>query len=308
MTFHSGFVAVVGRPNVGKSTLLNAFLGEKVAIVSPKPQTTRTRIQGILSRPEHQIIFVDTPGVCDGGTALRRSMRRIAGEAASSADVTLVVTEVEGHTPRIAREDKELVQAAGSGTGVVVVAINKVDRVQPKQALLPWIEKYAAELGAETIIVPISAKNGDGLEALERELVARLPESPALFPTDIHTDAAERFLCEELIREQVLLQTRQEVPHGVVVVIEVFEDERRDDPKSPGLCRLEGRIYVEKESQKPIIIGRGGARIRELSEKARFEIEKLLGCKVYLRLTVHVDDDWTKNEARVRHYGFGEQG
>jgi GTPase len=305
MTHRAGFVALVGRPNVGKSTLLNAFLGEKVAITSAKPQTTRTRIQGIVTRESHQIVFVDTPGVCDTGTALRRAMRRIAGETAASSDVTLVIIELRKGAPAIANEDRELVKAALEGTGKVVVAINKVDLVWPKEQLLPWIAAYAKDLGVDTVVVPISAMKEDGLRELEKELVARLPESPALFPPDMHTDVAERFLCEELIREQLLRQTHQEVPHGVAVVIETFEDERTDDPKRPGLVRLEGRIYVEKESQKPIVIGRGGARIKSLSEQARKEIEPLLGCKVYLRLTVHVDEDWTKNEHRVRHYGLG---
>lgn len=301
--FRAGFVALVGRPNVGKSTLLNALLGEKVAIVTPKPQTTRTRIHGILNRPDAQIVFVDTPGVCDNRTPLRSAMRRIAGTAAADSDVALVVVEPRGQNPEVSAEDREVVQAARDGASRIIVALNKVDRIANKAALLPWMQRYTEELDLEAI-VPISALKRDGLDHLLAQLLERVPESVPLFPRDLHTDRAERFLCEELVREQVLMQTQQEVPHSAAVVIESFEDLRREDPKDPGLCRLEGRIIIERDSQKGIVVGKGGARIKSISQAARQNIEELLGSKVYLRLTVHVDSEWTRREAGLRRYGL----
>ena len=311
--FRSGFVAIVGRPNVGKSTLLNALLGEKVAIVTHKPQTTRTRIHGILQRPEAQMVFVDTPGMCRGNSALHRTMRRIGPTAAADAEVAVIVTAVDrrADTPAIPEEDRQLVERARSASRAVIVAINKVDTLQPKSRLLPWIEHVAQELAADAI-VPISAKRGEGLDALVTEVLARLPEGPPLFPSQMHTDQAERFLCQELVREQLLLQTGQEIPHGVAVIIESFEDGRPDDDSPAaqgsdrGLCRLEGRIIVERRSQKPIVIGKAGRRIRSVSEKARLEMEALLGSKVYLRLTVHVDENWTRNARALSRYGLND--
>lgn len=293
----AGFVALIGRPNVGKSTLVNALLGQKVSIVTPKPQTTRTRIHGILTVSEAQIILVDTPGLCDERSALRKAMRRIAGDAAAESDVALVVTELRGKTPELQPEDLEVIEEARRGRGHVVVAINKIDKLPQKELLLPLMEKYSKELAVDTI-VPISARDGDGLELLQERLIERLPESPQLFPEDMVTDQAERVLCAELVREQLMLKTAQEVPHSAAVVIESFEDGR--DAEGRGLCRLEGRIYVERDSQKAIVVGKGGSMIKTISEAARKQIEELLGCKVYLRMTVHVDKDWTQSELAVR--------
>jgi GTP-binding protein Era len=308
----SGFVALVGRPNVGKSTLLNAILGEKVSIVTPKPQTTRTRINGILNRPGAQVVFVDTPGMVAGRSALHKAMRRLAGSVASDAEVALVLIAANTETPGVAPEDRDLVRRARRSGRRVVLALNKVDRVRPKTRLLPWIELCSRELGVETVI-PISALRGDGVKEVVEVIVDLLPEGPAFFPTDLHTDAAERFLCEELIREQLLLQTQQEVPHRAAVVIESFEDGRRategegdgeGEDDGGGLCRIEGRIIVERESHKAIVIGKRGARIKQVSERARIAIERLLGCKVFLRMTVHVDPRWTDDPRALRRYGL----
>jgi GTPase len=304
-TFHCGFVALVGRPNVGKSTLVNALLGTKVAIVTPKPQTTRTQLHAIINRPDAQLILVDTPGLVSSDSALRRSMRRITGTAAAGADGVLVVAECRGEDAVLSDFDRDVLAEARKGRGKVVLAINKVDLLPRKDRLLPWIDTYCREQELAAV-VPVSAREGEGLDLLMRELWAILPEGPALFPADMHTDQAERFLCAELTREQLMLKLREEVPYGVAVVIESFEDER--DEKGGGLCRIEGRIYVERESQKAIVIGAGGQMIKSVSQAARLEIEQLLDCKVYLRLTVHVARNWTEDDNMVRRFGYGPQG
>lgn len=299
-TPRSGFVALVGRPNVGKSTLTNALLGEKVSIVTPKPQTTRTRIHAIVNRPNVQFVLVDTPGFCGSETPLRRVLRKIAGKAPADSDITLIVTDMKGKEPNISKTDREVIEAAQSGPGKVVLAINKIDRLPRKEMLLPWIETFSAETSLEAII-PISAKNGDGLETLEKKLISLLPEGEAMFPLDMYTDQVERRMCEELIREQLLFQTHEEVPHSAAVVLETFEDGR---PKG-GMVRLEGRIIVARDSQKGIVVGNKGARIKEISTKARENIEELLGSKVFLRLAVAVDKQWTRHETSILRYGIG---
>lgn len=311
--FRSGFAAIVGRPNVGKSTLLNALLGEKVSIVSPKPQTTRNRINGILNLPEAQIIFTDTPGLShrSGKNRLQQTLKRVAGTAVGDSDITVVVVEIGALSadaePFVAREDLDLVTRARRGkpgNGDVILAVNKIDRVRPKSRLLPWIDVYGRETQVTTIL-PISALAGKGLTELVASIVARLPEGEPLFPQDLHTDRAERFLCAELVREQLLLQTHDEIPHSAAVVIEEFEDGRDE---GGDLCRLTGRIYVERDSQKGIVIGKKGARIRAVSEQARLGIAELLGCRVYLRLTVHVDRRWTDNARSLRRFGLEPGG
>ena len=305
--FRSGTVALVGRPNVGKSTLVNTWVGDKISIVTSKAQTTRTLIRGIVHRDDVQIVFVDTPGLCEPGTPLHRAMRRMAASSANDADVVVVVTQIsEKVAPIVHPKDKEAVQVARSGGAKVLLVINKVDRIRDKGVLLPWIQMYTDELQLQEAIFPVSAKKQDGIDRLLDAIAEYLPEGPALFPEEMYTDQMERALCEELIREQLLLQTHQEVPHGVAVVIEQFEDGR--DEKGGGLCRLEGRIYVERDSQKGIVVGKKGSKIRALSESARQGIEELLGCKVYLRLTVHVDRDWTRSERGVRRYGLDGVG
>ncbi|MED5465479.1 MAG: GTPase Era [Myxococcota bacterium] len=303
--FRSGFVALVGRPNAGKSTLVNSLLGEKVAITSPKPQTTRTRIRGIINRPDAQVVVVDTPGFCDNTNPLRKAMRKTAGTTPADCDLTVLVFEVKNTTaePELDEVDQVILDAARRSEGGVLVALNKLDRLDQKELLLPWIQLFAAQEGVSAV-VPISALKRDGLEMLEEELVKRLPLGEPLFPQDMHTDQTERNLCEELIREQLLMQTQEEVPHGVAVVIESFQDERRDDG---GLVRIEGRIYVERESQKGIVVGRKGARIRSISEKARLSIERALGSKVFLRMQVAVDKAWTARMESVQRYGIGTE-
>ncbi len=302
----SGTVALLGRPNAGKSTLVNALVGEKVAIVSSKPQTTRTRIHGIVNRPGVQIVLVDTPGLAPADSALRRAMRQIAGQATAEADTVLLVADCRRERAELSQADREVIEAARRAPAThVVVAINKVDVLDRKESLLPWMALYQRELEPHAI-VPISALQGDGLDRLVRELEAVLPESPPIFPPELHTDQAERFLCAELVREQLFLHLRQEVPYGTAVVIESFEDGRRDD--GSGLVRIEGRIYVERDSHKGIVVGKGGTTVKAVSQAARLEMEQLLGCKVYLRVTVHVDPDWTGKEREVSRFGYGPEG
>ena len=306
--FRSGFIAIIGRPNVGKSTLLNVLLGTKVSIVSPKPQTTRTRIHGILNRPEAQLILVDTPGFGPSGAKansnlFRRALNHVAGTAAADADVRLVVADIKhSDEPEISDADRDVLQVARQTPGQLLLAINKIDLLPRKEVLLPWMAAYARDYDLAAVI-PISARHADGLEALEEELTSLLPESPPLFPVDMHTDQAERFICQELIREQLLFQTHEEVPHSAAVTIEEFEDARRDGQAAP-LCRIMARIYVERESQKAIVIGKGGRQIKAIGQAARACIEDLLESKVFLQLTVHVDKQWTSNERALKRYGI----
>jgi GTP-binding protein Era len=298
----AGFVAVIGRPNVGKSTLVNALAGQKVAIVSPKPQTTRTRILAIVTRDNAQLVLVDTPGVTAGIDALRRAMARVTVTAAGDADVVLVLCEVRGERPALSAEDREVLALARRGRARVILAINKIDLLDDKRILLPWIDAFVHETGIE-VVVPISARHVDGLDRLEAELIARLPQGPALFPADMVTDQAERVLCGELVREAALRALRQEVPHAIAVTIEEFVDERDD---RGGLCHIEGRILVERESQKGIVVGRGGRQIKAISQAARTAIEEMLGCRVYLRLTVHVAAGWRDDERALLRLGYGQ--
>jgi GTP-binding protein Era len=303
--FRAGFAAVVGRPNVGKSTLTNALVGEKVSIVTAKPQTTRTRVHGIVQRPEAQLVLVDTPGLGPFDSALNRALRHTAGVAASDAGTVLWVAEVGNGPAQLTDADRQVSAVARGTGGPVVVALNKIDKLRNKERLLPWMALYQKELHP-VAIVPISALYADGLERLEKELIALLPEGPPMFPTDLYTLEAERFLCTELVRKQLLLQLREEVPYATAVVIESFGDERLQD--GSGLVRLSGRIYVERESQKGIVVGKAGARVKEISRAARLEIEKLLGCKVFLRVSVHVDPGWTEKEREVRRFGYSPEG
>ncbi len=310
-SFVAGFVAVLGRPNVGKSTLVNTLLGEKISIVSPKPQTTRHRIHGMLNFPEAQLVLVDTPGFCKEGGPLHRAMRQSAGAAAADADVNLVVVDVgTARDDVISDADHEVLRTATRPGSTLLLALNKIDLLARKDALLPWMSRYT-EAYQPAAMVPICARSGDGLDTLLHEMVSRLPKGPALFPTDMHTDQAERFICAELIREQLLYKTHEEVPHTCMVTIEAFEDGRphlQDDAQGdPGRCYIEARIYVERDSQKGIVIGKRGQQIKTIGTVARQRVSELLGCPVELRMTVHVDPHWTQKEQALRAYGFYQE-
>ena len=284
--FVSGFVSMLGRPNVGKSTLLNALIGTKVAIVADKPQTTRTAIQGVLTLPEGQIVFLDTPGIHRARSSLNRRMMVSVRDALDQRDLLLFVADATIRFTDADREALDLVKK--SGTPVLLI-LNKIDRVSDKSALLPLLDKYrAAHDFAEYF--PVSALRSAGLDELRSAILARLPQGPAYFPADHITDQPERFLATELIREKIILETREEVPHSVAVVVDQWEE-------GPKLTRVLATIYVEKEGQKGILIGAKGAMLKSVGTKARVEMELLFGKKIFLELHVKARANWRENKA-----------
>lgn len=292
MAHRSGFVAIAGAPNVGKSTFLNRVLGEKVAITSRKPQTTRNRITGILTRPEAQVIFLDTPGIHDARSRLNRNLVRTALQAIEETDAVLFMTD----TYRQARTQAQpVLEALGGQSKPVLLAINKIDLVK-KPELLPLIDHYRRALDFAAI-VPISALTGEGLEALLEELVRLLPEGPKLFPEDMLTDLPERFLAAELVREKVFNLTAKEVPYATAVEVEDWKEEQ-------GLVRISATIYVERSSQKAILIGQGAQMLKRIGQGARLELEALLGVRVFLQLWVRVRKDWRRDPRALQELGL----
>jgi GTPase len=292
--FKSGFTALVGRPNVGKSTLLNALVGEKIAIVSTKPQTTRSRITGIKSTAEAQLIFVDTPGLARPRSALNRHMMQIARDAYQGVDVILVVTEAA--SPEQLAADEFILQQLKDVKTPIFLVINKIDLIDHRQ-LLPLIETYQHHFPFAEY-VPVSALKGVNIEALQRAISHYLPPGPRYFPTDQLTDQPERFWIAELIREQIFTLMDQEVPYQTAVMVEQLED------TDSGVLRVEATIYVERDSQKGIIIGRRGNRLKAVGQAARQAIERRLNTRVYLALWVKVRKDWSENEQLIRDMGY----
>ena len=292
-------MAIVGRPNVGKSTLLNRLLGQKLAIVSPKPQTTRGRILGVVTRPDAQVAFLDTPGLHTAKGGLNQRMVEQAQRALADADVALFL--IEAGSPAIdAATRKALEQVKGAGKPVFLV-INKIDLL-PRARLLPLIDRWK-DLHGWAEIYPLSALKGENVAGLLDALVARLPEGPALFPPEQWTDLRERDLCAELIREQLLRQTGQEVPYSAAVLVDRFDESRREEG-ARGLVRMSATVLVERESQKAIVIGKGGMRLKEIGTRARKEMERLLQAKVYLELFVRVEPGWTRSAKGLRRAGY----
>lgn len=298
----AGFCAIVGRANVGKSTLVNRLVGSKVAIVTPKAQTTRSRILGVVQSEAAQAVLVDTPGLVLGQAPMPKALRRMARSAAADADVVVIVVCVRRGEAALDEADEAVLHAARRSGAPRIVAVNKVDLVPDKRRLLPWIAAWSQAQGGEHVI-PISARTGEGLDVLSREMVARLPEGPALFPPDMHTDQNERSLCAEFVREQLLLRLQQEVPHSAAVIIEAFEDGR--DQQRP-LCRIYARIVVERSGQKAIVIGHKGETLKAIGQSARRNIERMVGCQVYLRLDVKIDEKWTTRNDALSQYGITE--
>jgi len=282
----AGFVAILGRPNAGKSTLLNALMGTKLAIVASKPQTTRTSIQGVLTLPEAQIVFLDTPGIHKSTTPLNKRMMDTVRAAADAPDVVLFVID---SLARFTEEDAQAVDLAKKAGAPVIAVLNKVDWLEEKPKLLALIERYRA-LHDFAAYIPVSARAGQGLDELRKEIVARLPEGPAQYPADYLTDQPERFLAAEVIREKVLHHTQQEVPHAVAVIIESWED-------TPKLLRIAATIYVERPGQKAILIGAGGAALKKIGTLARQELERSLGRKIFLQTLVKVRAGWRQDPA-----------
>ena len=280
----AGSVAILGRPNAGKSTLLNALLGTKLAIVASKPQTTRTSIQGVLTLPDAQIVFLDTPGIHKSNTPLNKRMMDTVRNVAGAPDVALFVIDA---LARFTEEDAQAVDLAKKIEAPVIAVINKIDWLDEKPKILDLIEKYRPLHGFAAYI-PVSAKKGDGLDVLRQEIIQRLPAGPALYPDDYLTDQPERFLAAELIREKVLHHTQQEVPHAVAVLIDSWED-------TPKLLRIAATIYVERPGQKAILIGAGGALLKKIGTLARKELEHLYSRKVFLETFVKVRAGWRQD-------------
>ena len=284
--FHSGFVSLVGRPNSGKSTLLNALVGQKVAIVADKPQTTRVSIQGVLHLPQAQIVFIDTPGIHKADTPLNKRMMETVRAALEERDLLLFLADA---ARPFGEDDRRALDLLRKTATPVILVLTKIDLLRDKGTLLPIIERYQSAYEFADYI-PVSAVKGDGLEVLKKAILERLPEGPAYFPEDHVTDQPERFLAAELIREKVLLVTRQEVPHSVAVIVDRWEE-------TPRLTRVFATIRVERPGQKAIIIGSEGAMLKRIGTQARQEIERLLGIKLFLDLHVRVEPGWRSRPA-----------
>ncbi len=295
MSFHAGFVAIIGRANAGKSTLVNALVGRKVAIVSPQPQTTRTRIQGIVNRENGQVVLVDTPGIHRATKALDRQMMQEVSEAVEGVDIVSLIVDA---TEDFGGADRYSVEWVKKFSGPTYLLLNKIDRVK-KERLLPLIDRWRREHEFEEIF-PVSALRGEGLSELLESWIARLPESPPYFPVDQYTDQPERFLAAEVIREKAIALTREEVPHAVAVLVDNYEEGEK-------LLRIRATIYVEREGQKGIMIGRGGAKMKEIGTAARKELEEMLGAKIFLELHVKVQPNWRENRAMVKQLDWHRQ-
>jgi GTP-binding protein Era len=284
--FHSGFVSLVGRPNTGKSTLLNALVGQKLAIVADKPQTTRTAIQGVATLPGAQIVFVDTPGIHKADSALNKRLMDTVRNSLEERDLLLFLADA---TRPPAEPDRRAIDMVRKVETPTLLVLNKIDLIKEKPRLLPLIEQYGTMYDFADCF-PISATKGTGLDALRKAILERLPEGPAYFPEDYVTDQPERFLAAELIREKVLAATRQEVPHSVAVTVDQWQE-------SPHLTRIFATIRVERAGQKAIVIGTKGAVLKKIGTLARQEMEKLFGVKIYLDLHVRLQPRWREKPA-----------
>lgn len=296
MITKTGIFSVVGRPNVGKSTLTNALCGSKVAIVSDKPQTTRTRITGVLNRDDCQMIFLDTPGLHKPKTRLGDYMVKVITDTVTDVDTALLLVEP---VARIGIPEQMLLDKIKEYDLPAVLVINKIDTVE-KETLLAVIAAYTQAHQFEAV-VPVSARTGDGLDILVEELKKMCFESPQLFPDGMVSDQPERQLIAEIIREKLLLNLDKEVPHGVAVEIELMKEEN-------GVEHISAVIYCERKTHKGIIIGKNGAMLKKVGAEARPEIEELLGCKAFLQLWVKIKEDWRNHPAQIRNFGYSEEG
>ncbi len=303
MAFHSGFVCILGRPNAGKSTLLNALVGEKVAIISPKPQTTRNRILGIIhvprqkGRPGGQIVLLDTPGVHRPDTSLGRKMMAEVREALDGCELVLLIVDV---TRKFAQADQLVLDLAKQSGTPVFLLLNKIDLLRgTKEKLLPIIDDYR-KLHNFREIIPLSARKSEGLDVLLEKVIRFLPEGPHYFPEDQITDQPVRFMVAEIIREQVLVETSEEVPYATTVVIEEFEEK-------PRVTRIAAAIFCERDGQKGILVGKGGQMLKKIGTAARLQIEKMLGKRVFLELFVKVRDNWRESHEFVEELDWRRQ-
>jgi len=298
MSFKSGFVAIIGRPNVGKSTLLNAILGEKIAIVSKKPQTTRNKIRGIKNIENAQIIFLDTPGIHTAKGYLNKFMVKEALSALEDVDCIIYMVEA---AREVIEEELFIIEnfkkVAPDGQPPIILCINKTDMAE-KNKLLPLIDQYS-RLYAFKEIIPLSAAKGEGVDELLKLIIQLLPEGPKYFPEDILTDLPERFVAAEIVREKVFEFTKQEIPYSTAVVVDRF----KENPQKK-LVSISATINVERDSQKGIIIGKKGSMLKQIGTSARIDIERLLGTKVFLELFVKVQKDWTKDKKMLKEFGY----
>lgn len=291
--FHSGFVAILGRPNVGKSSILNRFVGEKVAIVSDRPQTTRNKLMGVVNRPDWQIVFVDTPGIHKPRTKLGEYMVKAANDAKEGVDAVLAVVDAQ----LIGAGDRAILDDVAKMKCPKFLAVNKSDLVPPEK-LMPELQKLS-ELAFDHIVV-VSARRGDNMDELLSLLAESMPEGPKYFPEDIYTDQPERQICAEIIREKALLNLREEIPHGVGV--EMLQIKKVSDT----LTEIHANVYCERAAHKSIIIGKQGTMLRRIGEAARRDIEQLLGTKVMLKLWVKVREDWRNRNEDLMNLGYEE--
>lgn len=294
--FKSGFAAIIGRPNVGKSTFLNYVIGQKIAIMSDKPQTTRNKVQGVLTEEDAQIVFIDTPGIHKPKHKLGDFMVRVAENTLNEVDIILfMINAQEGY----GKGDQYIIDLLQTTTTPVFLVINKVDLIHPND-ILPLIDTYKDKHDFAEII-PVSALQGNNINPLIRELKERLPEGPQYYPSDQITDHPERFIITELIREKALHLTREEVPHSIAVVLENMEKKKSDT------LLIQATIVTERPTQKGILIGKRGSMLKEIGQKARKDIEALLGSKVYLELWIKVKKDWRNKKGQLYEYGFREE-
>jgi GTPase len=294
--YRSGYVALVGRPNAGKSTLLNRLVGEKIAAVSNKPQTTRHRIQGVITKPAGQVVIVDTPGVHQPGYLLNRRMMAAVHDALEGVNLVCLLRDASAPTGNGDRFVLDLIKRSGKPS---LLLLNKTDKLNDKRQLLPLIEWYSREHEWRAV-VPLSARTGDQLEDLVREFIANLPEGEPLFGDDELTDQPMRVIVAEMVREKILQVTGEELPYVTAVVTERYEE------ISDEMARVYCAIYVERESQKRIIIGRGGARLKEIGTQARRDVERLVGHRIYLELFVKVEEDWRNSPRALNEMGIEE--
>lgn len=293
VTTRAGFAAVVGRPNVGKSTLINALVGAKISIVTPKPQTTRHRILAVLTRPDCQIVFVDTPGLHRGADrAMNRLMNRTAAAALAGADVVVFVTEASEWTP----EDGDVLDHLRRYDGPVLALINKVDKIRPKERLLESIAALRDRYDFDEII-PVSATKGDNLDVLVDAIESTLPESPPLFPADVRTDRSDEFRAAEVIREKLTILLREELPYGISVQIERFE-------RNAGRIRIHAIIWVARDSHKGIVVGKGGRLLKQAGQHARLDLAAQFGQPVHVELWVKVKENWADSESDLMRLGY----
>ena len=294
-TVKSGLVALAGPPNTGKSTLLNKLVGQKLAIVSPKPQTTRVKMLGVVNSDDYQIVLVDTPGLHQGRSFLNQEMMRVA--QSGLADVDLALFLIDAHEKLSVAEFEKLCGYARAIAVPVMLLLNKCDLLEKDALLLPLIESWRG-VRDFAAIMPVSALTGQGLKALVAEIAARLPYGPRYFPDDIPTDASERFLAAEIIREKIFLRTGQEVPYATAALVESFTMDR------PGHITIHAAIIVERDSQKAIIIGKDGKKLKEIGILARKEIEEMTRCRVMLKLWVKVKKDWSEDRNFLQELGY----